>query len=268
MAMILSCPNCQTRFSLDAAALGRDGRKVKCTRCGEVWFQAPAGERPLAAPAGPAAALAEAAGGSDAAARVPAATTAPTDAEEPGPDRARRSKAGGGSGASRPASAGGSRRAAAAGWVLLALLVIGLGAALFAGRDAVVNAWPPAWRLYATLGLDVPAVPAGPAVAPYAGLSFVDVVPRWAEAAGTPVLMVSGGLVNGGAGLARIPLFEARFLDEAGEMLDTRPVDPGFARLDPGETQLFEMALAEPHPGTHRIELVFATGRSMTGSGS
>lgn len=255
MAMILTCPRCQTRFSLGESALGTDGRKVKCGRCAEVWFQKPPVERPLAPPSPPSGASGqdrgEAAGGTGFA-------TAPDDADLDIHNRA------------ASASAGRSRRAAgaaAAGWVLLLLLVTGLGAALYAGRDAVVDAWPPAWRLYATLGLDIPSLPEGRAVAPYAGLSFVDVVPRWAEMEGEPVLMVSGGLVNGGAGLARIPLFEARLLNAEGETLDVRPVDPGFARLDPGETRLFEMALADPQPGTHRVDLVFATGTAMSGSG-
>lgn len=39
--MILTCPNCQTQFSLSATALGAKGRKVKCSRCSHSWFQKP-----------------------------------------------------------------------------------------------------------------------------------------------------------------------------------------------------------------------------------
>lgn len=262
MPMILTCEKCQTRFSLDPAALGREGRKVKCTRCGETWFQTPpqpGPDAPLRAPAEPR--QAGSATGPDGAREAGSGDGGDAGPEAPPRPKGRRATAARG-------GPGGDRRGNAAGWMLLTLIVVGLGAALYLGRDAVVNAWPPAWRLYATLGLDEPALQDEGAVAPYVGLSFVDVVPRWAETEGAPVLMVSGGLVNGGTGLARIPLFEARFLDAAGDTLDIRPVDPGFARLDAGETQLFEMALAEPHPGTHRVELVFATGTALSGSGS
>lgn len=39
--MILTCPNCTTRFLLSAFVLAPDGRKVKCSNCEETWFQLP-----------------------------------------------------------------------------------------------------------------------------------------------------------------------------------------------------------------------------------
>jgi predicted Zn finger-like uncharacterized protein len=42
--MILTCPHCETKFELDSALLGDEGRKVKCSSCAEVWFQEPAPE--------------------------------------------------------------------------------------------------------------------------------------------------------------------------------------------------------------------------------
>jgi predicted Zn finger-like uncharacterized protein len=35
--MIVCCPSCQTRFNVDPALLGPDGRKVRCARCAHVW---------------------------------------------------------------------------------------------------------------------------------------------------------------------------------------------------------------------------------------
>ena len=37
--MILSCPDCSTRFAIDADKLGPDGRRVKCGKCAHVWFE-------------------------------------------------------------------------------------------------------------------------------------------------------------------------------------------------------------------------------------
>ncbi len=51
--MLISCPNCSTKFSVPDPALG-GGRKVKCGRCHHVWFQAgdaPAAPARRAAPA-------------------------------------------------------------------------------------------------------------------------------------------------------------------------------------------------------------------------
>jgi len=47
--VIVSCPACATRFSLDASLLGPNGRNVRCAKCGHRWRQeppAPAGELP------------------------------------------------------------------------------------------------------------------------------------------------------------------------------------------------------------------------------
>ncbi|HBR68388.1 MAG TPA: hypothetical protein DEA55_03325 [Rhodospirillaceae bacterium] len=39
--MILTCPNCTTRYLLPARALAPDGRNVKCSGCSEIWFELP-----------------------------------------------------------------------------------------------------------------------------------------------------------------------------------------------------------------------------------
>lgn len=39
--MILTCPQCTTRFLLSAQILAPDGRRVKCSNCEEIWFQKP-----------------------------------------------------------------------------------------------------------------------------------------------------------------------------------------------------------------------------------
>lgn len=40
--MIVSCPNCATRYVLDAGILRPPGRHVRCARCQTTWFQEPA----------------------------------------------------------------------------------------------------------------------------------------------------------------------------------------------------------------------------------
>jgi predicted Zn finger-like uncharacterized protein len=39
--MIVTCPNCSTRFVVKAEALGAKGRKVRCAKCEHAWFQEP-----------------------------------------------------------------------------------------------------------------------------------------------------------------------------------------------------------------------------------
>lgn len=40
--MQLACPACHTAFHIDPAALGADGRSVRCARCRNTWFARPA----------------------------------------------------------------------------------------------------------------------------------------------------------------------------------------------------------------------------------
>lgn len=53
--MILVCPACHTRFHIEVAALGTQGRKVRCAKCRQVWHAEPPEDAPrelAEAPAG------------------------------------------------------------------------------------------------------------------------------------------------------------------------------------------------------------------------
>ena len=39
--MIISCPECQTKYTVPAQSFGAAGRVVKCTKCGNKWHQKP-----------------------------------------------------------------------------------------------------------------------------------------------------------------------------------------------------------------------------------
>lgn len=126
--MILTCRNCDTRYTVADSAVGPQGRKVRCISCGHVWFQPPASdeepERTLVA-------------------------DTPFD-EVPRP-------------AARVYDAGGAERRKGAwkGWAVLGVLVAGIAAGGLLAREAIVGLWPPAALLYETVGLPVPPPGAG-----------------------------------------------------------------------------------------------------------
>jgi len=51
--MVVTCPNCGSRYSVDPLAIGPAGRTVQCARCDHRWFQKVEGAAPLAGAAIP-----------------------------------------------------------------------------------------------------------------------------------------------------------------------------------------------------------------------
>lgn len=46
LPMILQCEKCQTRFLVNPAAIGSEGRQVRCANCAHEWMQLPPKEEP------------------------------------------------------------------------------------------------------------------------------------------------------------------------------------------------------------------------------
>jgi predicted Zn finger-like uncharacterized protein len=151
--VIVSCPACATRFSLDASLLGPNGRNVRCAKCGHRWRQEapavaaestsfatglPGGD--ISAPAGEAAmppmapGLAALLGGRDAA---KSSTSSPAAMAVPPKLRPE-----------RPA-----RRNGMWPWVLVAGIVCGLLVAVYFLQTPITRVIPQAGKIYAWLGL-------------------------------------------------------------------------------------------------------------------
>lgn len=115
--MILSCPNCPTRYLLNPAKLGGTGRLVRCGMCGHTWYQGPPADMP--APLDP----------------PPVAAT-----PRPLPP-----------GSNLPAIWR-KRRRGGLGWALVIVLAAAVIVAVLA-RERIVAAWPKAANLYDAIGI-------------------------------------------------------------------------------------------------------------------
>jgi len=122
--MILSCPDCHTRFAIDAAHLAPDGRRVKCGKCAHVWYESmPEAEEDPPIPI----------------------EVMPYDPEEDTGSTRRNVPA------LRQLRSG---RGARTAWMVSAGLLVAILAVLWFGRGPIALAIPQAEAVYASIGID------------------------------------------------------------------------------------------------------------------
>ena len=244
--MILTCPQCETRYQADAAKFAAPGRKVRCAKCGHVWHQeAPAPDTNLEDVTPPESVAA------------PQPIVPPRPIAEPEPQRAAFAPA---ESVAVPAAvlAVEKRKAAPsrvpqkigmiAGWVGLVAVILVIGWSALTYRQQIATVWPQASSLYAALGLHVNT----------RGLDFVDVSYHRETEDGQQVLAVSGKLVNISAHELSVPAIEVTLTDDSKRMLYHWSFNSNVATLRPGQTVAFLTRLSSPPVGARHLELRFA----------
>lgn len=215
-AMILTCPDCATRYFVDEAKLGSGGRKVRCASCGASW-KAEAEPEPLdLTPA-----------------TAPASIAAAFEAQPP-----RAAEALPRSFRARQAARRRTRRAVAAGvvWASLAAASVVLMLAAVVFRVQVVGLWPRTAGAYAALRLPVNPL----------GLAPEGVLASQGLQGGRAMLFVNGAERNVEASARPPEALRVSLYDKAGARLATQVVRVGGVSLRPGEARAFRAAFADP----------------------
>ncbi len=238
--MILTCPSCGTRYSVDGAKFPPQGRTVRCAKCGHSWHQA--GEAPPEPE--PAAAETPAPAVPPPQAAAPAASTpfegfstartfAPPPAEPPQPRRPL-----------------GARLAVVAGWAGLIALVLAIGALAVRYRQDIAVIWPQSAGVYSSLGLKVNA----------SGIDFRAISYKRDNEDGQPVLAVSGMIVNAGPRQLPVPqTVRVTLSDASNRELYHWTFKPNATVLGPGQSVPFTTRLSSPPAAARHVEVRFAT---------
>lgn len=231
--MIITCPQCETRYTADAGSFPASGRKVRCSKCGHVWQQAApevervlAPEQTLASPAAdtlapPPSFLAMRA------AVVPhakAATAAP-----------RRSWA--------------ERLGLIAGWMGLAAVLVLIGWMGLRFRHEIQALWPQSSAIYATFGIKVNS----------GGIELNDVTYRHESENGQAVFEVSAKLVNVSAHEESLPRVQVALTDDEQNELYLRTYNPPLRTLGVGQSVGFLMKMRDTPPAARQLQLHFAS---------
>jgi predicted Zn finger-like uncharacterized protein len=229
--MILTCPDCATRYFVDDRRLGPLGRTVRCASCGSKWH-ADAEQAPLELTPEP----------DEIAVRAdePLSFKAVEPQDLPAPElpKAFRAKA---------EQRRRVRRAAATGavWTGLAFGFAALMFAAWAFRVDVVRVFPRAAAAYALVRVNA------------TGLQFegVNAAPSVLDAGS---VVVQGRVRNIVSMAAPVPLIRVALVDKRGFKLKTQIVKLDRRWIAPNDTQSFRAVLPDPKAAAADVDVSFA----------
>jgi predicted Zn finger-like uncharacterized protein len=236
--MILTCPECATRYFIDGGVIGFTGRTVRCTACRASWQAYPEDDpielsvddtaEPEAAPDEPSAEAPT----EDA----PPLAELPAD-KLPGAFRAK-------------AEERRRMREAAAQGAVWAALVAGVAMVLGAVvvfRADIVRSWPRTAGAFAAIGLPVNTI----------GLTIEDVQAQPGLEDGRAAVIVTGALRNIESHPVTAPPLRINLLNKAGKAVQGKIASAADPKIPPGETRHFTITLRDPPSSATDVEVVF-----------
>ncbi len=141
--MILTCPNCSTRYLLNAHVLEPGGRRVMCSVCEEVWFEEPEGDEIFEEIEEPVFKADQEPVPLNEIESIPESVRPLPEGEDTPPEIPAEEK---------------NLAPVITGWVAAAFVFLIIMSLLIMARDTTVKAWPPSALLFDTLGFET-AVP-------------------------------------------------------------------------------------------------------------
>ncbi len=247
--MILTCPECSTRYLTKENAIGPNGRTVRCAKCDTTWFVASEADElalqdnqaPVEEIVPAAAAIAAGASPDIAFGQNSVSSTVGGAQEQPGAHVVMRDKVD---------KERRRRRLTSVGLIWAVPLTLLFVAAIlgYVFRQNIVNGMPQTASLYKSLGIDVTL----------SGLNIEDPVTRSALVNGEPVLIVNGAVRNITGQAQDVPLVELSLHSKDGEPLVTWLVDVNSDMLGKNERVTFVSEYPNPPIDAVKLRYKFA----------
>ena len=242
--MILTCPECATRYQTDAAKFPPAGRNVRCAKCSHVWHQSPPQPEPendvvdVAPEAAPVYERSEA----PVIDRTPVHEAPEAEAERIVPEPAYADPP-------QAAPATGRRIGLAVGWAVFIGIILAIGFAGVSYRQQIATVMPQSASLYSSMGMPVNTT----------GIDFRNYSQHMEQQDGQPVLIVSGDLVNISGVAVQVPgKIRVGVSDGQKREIYSWTFSPGVTSLSPGQSAPFKTRLSNPPPAARNLEVRFA----------
>jgi predicted Zn finger-like uncharacterized protein len=237
--MILTCPECATRYFVPDDKVGAGGRTVRCSACGNRWTAE--GQADLELFVDPeAGALAR---DGDKAEETPVSDLPGDELPKVFRQKATHERR--------------VREAATVGvvWAGMAVAVMALALGGIVFRGSVVEMWPRTASAFAAVGLDVNRV----------GLEIEDVAAEAAWQDGHAALAVSGVMRNVEDHPVTAPPLRISLLNKAGKVVAVKLASPADPVIPPGETRHFALAMLDPPTTAATLEVSFELKKGAKG---
>jgi predicted Zn finger-like uncharacterized protein len=223
--MIVTCPACATRYSVDPSAISAEGRKVRCTRCSHVWHQMPPADMPMRV---------------DLLSEPLEPDDRPETVVVPPPVKTR------------------ERRSSGGGWavlIILLLLIAAVAVVGYVGRERVVQQWPELAPLYERIG--VPVVVLGD------GLELGEPTHVRRDQDGVALIEIEGEIKNGTEAPIDVPNLMVVLRNDASQSVAEYIYPAPQPSLASGQTLVYRMTIENPPGEAQRAAITF-TDRAVT----
>lgn len=231
--MLVVCPSCETRYNLEGASFGPEGRRVRCTACGHSWLaKAPEeGDTAISESTGLSRAQVE---------RLRQAAIANASAPE-GPHAASRAR-------EQIRRRQERRLAAGVAWAISIVVFSGIFVTALVFRNELAALWPRSASVFRLVGVEVNRY----------GLALEGVTAKRSFDGTTPVLTVRGALVNDTRRIREAPGIEVVLRDEADKTLLVWREALKVEAVASGRQVEFSTRIISPPPETFALTVTLA----------